>query len=66
MKKYICSTILTSRKMKDGNRTTFQPGDIIEEKFIAPSNVEKYLESGLIKVAPKKPRSNTDSGSQDS
>lgn len=46
--KYICKTLLTSIKMLTGKRVTFKPGEEIDEKYIAKSNIEKYLKSGLL------------------
>jgi len=34
--------------MPTGKRVTFQPGDEIEDKYIADSNIEKYLKSGIL------------------
>ena len=47
-KKYKCKTIITSQLMPDDKRVTFQPGDVIDERFIAPKNIKEYIKSRLL------------------
>lgn len=42
--------LLTSQKV-DGKFFTFKAGDVIEEKYINTVHIERYLASGILKIA---------------
>jgi len=47
-KKYKTTVTMESVLLPDGTRKKFNPGDMIDEKYITSSSIDQYVKGGLL------------------